>query len=114
MSYIPPVREKTLKNIYTGAEKGPNPYWEGNLNEQNKSLLQVMDWTIEDALSFFDNADNYAEEIVEKTDVIIPTKVFRKLVEGFKEAFEDYIEMQRTQTVVSWIESQSTEEEEKE
>ena len=114
MSYIPPVREKTLKNLFTGADKGPNPYWEGNLNDRYKSFLEVMDWTIEDALSFFDNADNYAEDIVEKTDVIIPTKVFIKLVKGFKEAFEDYIEMQRTQTVVSWIESQSAEEEEKE
>lgn len=54
MTYIPDSRLKKFVPPF-GKEERENPYWEGNLNPENKEFVKAYDLAVEDALSLFDS-----------------------------------------------------------
>lgn len=121
MSYIPNVREKEIN----GRE---NPYYEGNLNEDHKRLIDAYDKCVEDAENFFSNLDVFWEELsvarfntmyvqhdlirdcdIDKytLDELVKMTPETKTVIAFKAALLYWLEIQRNELAVSFLDDQA-------
>lgn len=88
MTYLPNVREEIEKPLFVGTkgsfEPRPNAYWEGNLDRDGKLEVSGYDWCVEQVKNFFANYPKH-----KKT----------------QEHLAEWLEMERTELVVSLIES---------
>lgn len=66
MSYIPDVREAKVRTMKDGKHVlMDNPYWEGNLNDKGRIMLNVFDMCMEDVELFFTSLESYRDELLE-------------------------------------------------
>lgn len=66
MTYIPDTRNKFKPQLYKGtkgasAEPELNPYYEGNLNDEDKTFVKGFDYAVEDIEDTFKTIDDYLE-----------------------------------------------------
>lgn len=107
MSYIPNVREKTIKPRFTGTkgafEEQENPYYEGNLKgDLNKEFVRGYDFLAEQIIpDFLANIYLYEDELAE-----VGIRLTQRTAEVVGECLSDYIETQRNDLVVSMIEEE--------
>lgn len=115
-----------------------NPYWEGNLNEENKSRIRCFDWGAAEADNFFSNLcngdtviDYLAKDEAEKAEEICGTisAALRddedfdfdelvkdcprivKVIAAIQVDLARWVEMERNQIITSMIDSQEAEHE---
>lgn len=111
MSNLPNTREKREYNL-RGEDIGENPYYEGNLNDENKRIMRIYDFGVDDALNAFDNLANMIDEEKLSTDETYHlAKVLEneKIMELLKNTLEELIEYSRNDYVISLIENQEEE-----
>ena len=103
MSYIPDCRAE-YKTNYRGEKTGePNPYYEGNLNENDKQFIKGFDWCV-DTVNTIEFTD--FEDIPEEVSV----KDAKLVLSAFKEWLLERIECDRDETIVSIIDEYPEEE----
>lgn len=121
MTYIPnvrnqfeaqPIRVDLGNGQYRFEEKLlRNAYWQGFLNEENKHVIQNYDWALWNALSFFDNLERWQEEIAEALDLRMTDERLNKLGKVLQDAFDEFVEEDRGEFVVSLLDNQEYPEE---
>ena len=108
MSNLPNTREKREYN-WSGEDIGENPYYEGNLNVENKIIMRIYDFGVDNALNAFDNlADMIDEEELSTDETYHLVKVLEdeKIMELLKNTLKKLIGYSRHDYVVSLIENQ--------
>jgi hypothetical protein len=102
---IPNVRIESITTY--GGEQIENPFYEGNLNEENKLKLEWYEHGLRDAKDFFNELDDYDFKIDgEDVDLWLILKTHPQVVERLKENFALFLEEIRNETVVGMIEGQ--------
>lgn len=128
MTYIPDVRKKKIQRRFQG-EAVDNPYWEGNLNVDDKVVLMAYDKCFESFENGLANV-SLSDELEEAgVDVDLLENVLKEpndpdLIEALNNAnhetqavfdfiiyIENWMEMQRNEMVVSLIESENADDE---
>lgn len=127
MSYIPNVRREKDYNKFTGEERNePNPYYEGNLNAENKQIKNGYDFACNSIKSFFSNISIYEDALqeffnTENIDEEVLTASWEDLneeeIEGLssetaiclciKDCLLHYMEINRNELVTSLLEEQN-------
>ena len=112
--FIPNCRNQYLTNYEGIVTDEKNPYWEGNLNDNDRELLREFDFAADSFKSFFDNLDIYDTNFdIEGEDINLSRFLHNHpaILETLKDAFAHYVEMERNETVVSLIESEDSDKE---
>ena len=103
---IPNVRIESITTY--GGEQIENPFYEGNLNDDDKNNLKWYDFGIEDSKGFFNNYQSFDFEVEgEDIDLRLFLNNHPKILERLIENFTLYIEQARNNTVVGLIEVQN-------
>lgn len=102
MTYIPDARAEYIEPLTSKEVRQKNPYYEGNLSEENKKALHEFDLTLQLVDGCFDNAEDFVHE----TDIDVRPSDIRTVIKAFHEWLKDYMETQRDEYVVSMIDWQ--------
>lgn len=96
MTYIPNVREKTVKPLFKGTKgdfgERENPYWEGNMDEAGKIEIIGYDWCVQQVEGFFDTIDD---------------SYIKNVIDDIRGDLLEWLEVSRNETVVSIIDNLS-------
>lgn len=109
MSWLPNTRLKKDRSRFS-SEVTDNPYYEGNLNDENKARIQEFDFAVEQVENAFDNLE--CMDTTEQLDIdqeyhlnkVISDEATLKALKDFIFGF---VENSRNDYVISMIENQS-------
>ncbi len=102
MTYIPDTREKEIK---TGDGNEQNPYYEGNLSEQDKTYIRGYDYAVKGVLdTIFDNIGEY-DFSVEGEDIEMGRFLCNhpEIRQKMREVFDCQFELERNEIIVAMI-----------
>lgn len=102
MTCIPDARKKEVK---TGEEKEPNPYYEGNLAEKDREYIRGYDYAVNGVFkTMFDNIGEYNFS-VEGEDMEMGRFLCNhpEIRQKMREVFEYQFELERNEIVAAMI-----------
>ena len=111
MTWLPNTRLKKERSRFSSEIKD-NPYWEGNLTDENKARISEFDFAVEQVDTAFDNLEGCVDTSELDLDQeyhlnkVISDEATLKVIKDF--IFE-FVENQRNEYVISMIENQPEE-----
>lgn len=110
MTWLPNTRLKKDRSRFS-SEVTDNPYWEGNLNKENKARIDEFDFAVEQVKNAFDNLECMETSELDIDQEYHLNKVLsdEATMKAFKGFILGFVEDSRNDYVISMIECQSEE-----
>lgn len=107
MSWLPNTRLKKDRSRFSSEVKD-NPYYEGNLTDENKARIQEFDFAVEQVEDAFDNLECMETEELDIDQEYHLNKVIsdEATLKALKDFILGFVENSRNDYVISMIESQ--------
>lgn len=107
MSWLPNTRLKKDRSRFSSEVKD-NPYYEGNLTDENKARIQEFDFAVEQVENAFDNLECMETEELDIDQEYHLNKVIsdEATLKALKDFILGFVENSRNDYVISMIESQ--------
>ena len=110
MSWLPNTRLKKDRSRFSSEVKD-NPYYEGNLTDENKARIQEFDFAVEQVENAFDNLECIEPEGLDIDQEYHLNKVIsdEATLKALKDFILGFVENSRNDYVISMIENQPDE-----
>lgn len=107
MSWLPNTRLKKDRSRFSSEVKD-NPYYEGNLTDENKARIKEFDFAVEQVEDAFDNLECMETEELDIDQEYHLNKVIsdEATLKALKDFILGFVENSRNDYVISMIESQ--------
>ena len=112
MSWLPNTRLKKDRSRFS-SEVTDNPYYEGNLTDENKARIQEFDFAVEQVEDAFDNLECMETDELDIDQEYHLNKVIsdEATLKALKDFILGFVENSRNDYVISMIENQPDEKE---